>query len=114
MKAGDQSRPQGNGERTDQRDELEQAGHDTKEQCVGHPYQHESDRAKHADEETGQQRGAHVRDECVIDVLEQLGTASAKPPARKGQENVAAERRAVLQQKERHDGNQNEPGQIAQ
>ena len=114
MKAGDQRRAQGNGERTDQRDELEQAGHHTKEECVRHAYQHESDRAEHADEETGQQRRAHVRGERVIDVLEQLGAASAKPPARKGQENVPAERRAVLQQKERHDGNQNEPRQIAQ
>src|SRR4029453_16374961 len=114
MKAGDQRHPQGNGERTNQRDELEQAGHDTKEEGVRHAYQYESDRAEPPNEETGQQRGAHVRGERVIDVLEQLSAASAKPPAGKGQENVPAERRAVLQQKERDNGNQNEPRQIPQ
>ena len=78
-------------------EELEQAGHHTKEECVRHAYDHESDGAQHGDEETGQQRCAHVRGERVIDVLEQLGAASAKPTPRKGQENIPAERLAVLQ-----------------
>jgi hypothetical protein len=52
---------------------------------------------------------AHKQSARVIDVLEHFGATSAKPPARKGQENGPAERRAVLQQKKRHDRNQNEP-----
>src|SRR4029450_4504604 len=43
-----------------------------------------------------------------------MSSNNSEPPARKGQENLPAERPAVLQQKERHDGNQNEPRQIAQ
>src|SRR5689334_17678783 len=39
MKADDQRRPHRNGERTNQRDELEQAGYHTKEECVRHANQ---------------------------------------------------------------------------
>lgn len=70
--------------------------------------------AQHAHEETRQQRGAHVRGERVIDVPEYLGTAAANSPARQGQKDGPAERRAVLQQKKRDDWNQHEPRQIAQ
>ena len=56
MKADDQRCAEGNNERTDQRDELEQTGCHTKEKGVRHAYQNESERAEHADEETGQQR----------------------------------------------------------
>jgi hypothetical protein len=93
---------------------FEQAGRHTKEKCVRHAYQNKTDRAQHADEERGQHRGAHVPCERVIDVLEHLSTAAAKPPARQGQQNIPAEGRTVLQEEKRHDRNQNEPRQIAQ
>jgi hypothetical protein len=114
MKADHQRCADGNGERTDQRDELEQAGCHTKQKCVRHAYQHESERAEHANEETGQQRCTHVPCERVIDVLEHVSAAAAKPPARQGQQHVPAERRTVLQEEKRHHRNQNEPRQIAQ
>src|SRR6188472_4495495 len=114
MKARDQRRTDGDDERTDQGDELEQSGHDAKEESVRDSDRQESDGAEHADEKTRKQRCAHVRRQRVVDVLEQLGAASAKRPAWKRQQDGAAERFAVLQEKKRDDGNQDEPRKVGQ
>ena len=80
---GDRNGDDGDRQRSDQRDELQNAGDDPQKQRVVDADHIKSDGADRADQDTGDQLRARVGSERVIDVVNKGFRPPAPAPARK-------------------------------